>query len=112
MITMILKLVILSITIFFIERVLPGMKLRKPATAIIVAVVYSLVNFFLGWLLAFIALPFIFLTLGLFHFIINAFLLWLTDKILDDFEIDSIKTTLIAAVLITIVNGILTFILV
>lgn len=104
---MIIKLLLLSITIFLIERILPGFKLKKPMTAVIVAIVYSLVNFALGWLLTFLAMPFIFLTLGLFHFVINAFMLWVTDKILDDFEIDGIKTTIIAAVLITIVNGLL-----
>ncbi len=104
---MITKLLLLSITIFLIEHILPGFKLKKPITAVIVAVVYSLVNFALGWLLTFLALPFILITFGLFHFVINAFMLWLTDKILDDFEIDSIGTTLIAAVLITVVNGLL-----
>ncbi|MCJ8268637.1 MAG: phage holin family protein, partial [Psychrosphaera sp.] len=74
------------------------------------AVVYSIVNFFLGWLLMALALPFMVLTLGLFTFVINALLLWITDKILDDFEIDNIKTTLIAAVGITVINGVLNWI--
>jgi putative membrane protein len=84
--------------------------LKKPLTALLVAVVYSLVNFFLGWILAFLSMPFIFITLGLFHFVLNAFMLWITDKILDDFEIDSVKTTVIAAILITVVNGLLNWI--
>lgn len=108
---MIAKLVLLSISIFAIGKLLPGMKLKNFWTAIIVAIVYSLVNFFLYSLLSFLALPFIVLTLGLFIFVINAFLLWLTDKILDDFEIDSLKTTLIAAVGITLVNGVLNWLL-
>lgn len=107
---MIYKLILLSITIFLIEKILPGFKLKKPLTAVLVAVVYSLVNFFLGWFLAFLSMPFIFITLGLFHFVLNAFMLWITDKILDDFEIDSIKTTVIAAILITVVNGLLNWI--
>ncbi|NQZ06680.1 MAG: phage holin family protein [Algicola sp.] len=107
---MIAKLIILSISIFAIAQLMPGFKLKKPYTAIMVAVVYSIVNFFLGWLLMALALPFMVLTLGLFTFVINALLLWITDKILDDFEIDSIKTTLIAAVGITVINGVLNWI--
>ncbi len=107
---MIAKLIILSISIFAIAQLMPGFKLKKPYTAILVAVVYSLVNFFLGWILVGLALPFMVLTLGLFTFVINAFLLWVTDKILEDFEIDNIKTTLIAAVGITLINGILNWI--
>lgn len=107
---MIAKLIILSISIFAIAQILPGVKLKKPYTAILVAVVYSIVNFFLGWILSILAMPFIFLTLGLFTFVINAFLLWITDKIMDDFEIDNIKTTLIAAFGITVINAVLNWI--
>ena len=46
------------------------------------------------------------LTLGLFALVINAFLLYLTDVLVDDFEIDTLKNTLIGAVLLTILNGI------
>ena len=107
---MIAKLIILSISIFLIAQILPGVRLKRPLTAVIVAIVYSLVNFALGWLLMLLALPLIIVSLGLFNFVINAFLLWITDKILDDFAIDSIKTTLLAAVLITIVNALLNWV--
>lgn len=85
---------------------MPGFQLKSPKTAIIVAVVYSLINFFLGWILKAMAFPFMILTLGLFTLVINTFLLWITDKVLDDFKIDSIKTTFIAAVIITVVGSI------
>ena len=42
------------------------------------------------------------LSFGLFGLVINAFLLWLTDKLIDDFEIDSIRITLVMAVLLTV----------
>jgi putative membrane protein len=45
-----------------------------------------------------------FLTFGLFAFIINAFLLFITDKLVDDFEIDSLTNTLIGAVLLTLLS--------
>ncbi|MFT5162854.1 MAG: putative membrane protein [Alteromonadaceae bacterium] len=108
---MITKLIVLSISIFAIARFLPGVKLKSFWTAMVVALVYSLVNFFLYTLLSFISLPFIVLTFGLFIFVINAFLLWLTDKLIDDFAIDSLKTTLIAAVLITLINTVLNWLL-
>lgn len=107
---MIAKLILLSISIFIIAKVLPGVKLKKPWTAVVVALVYSIVNFLLSSILSFFALPFIVLTLGLFVFVINAFLLWLTDKLLEDFEIDSLKTTLIAAVAITLINTVLNWV--
>ena len=44
---------------------------------------------------------------GLFKFVINAFLLWVTDKLMDDFEIEGFGTTLIAAFLISIIDSML-----
>ena len=51
------------------------------------------------------------LTLGLFLLVINTFLLWLTDQLFDDFEIEDMGTTFIAAVLITIADSLLGWIL-
>ena len=69
--------------------------------------VYGLVNLILGSVLKFLSFPLIFLTLGLFTLLINTFLLWVTDKIIDDFEIDDIGTTFIAAVIITLADVVL-----
>jgi len=104
---LIISLFLLSVAVYAVAYILPGIKLKNYGTAIIVAIVYSLVNFFLGWLLSFLALPFIILTLGLFNFVVNAIMLWITDKMMDDFEIDGPVTTLLAAFLITVANWVL-----
>jgi len=46
------------------------------------------------------------LSFGLFIFVINALLLFLTSALLDNFQIDSIPTALVGAVSLTILNGI------
>jgi putative membrane protein len=51
------------------------------------------------------------LTLGLIFFVVNAMILWLTDKIVEDFHIDSTATLIVAAVLLTIVNWIIRLVL-
>ena len=81
---------------------LPGVRLKSYGTAVVVALVYGLLNFFLGTLVGWILFIPMFLSLGLLGLVINALMLWLTDKLIDDFEIDSVKTTLIMAVLLTI----------
>ena len=48
--------------------------------------------------------------MGVFLILINAFLLWITDQLLEDFEIEGIGTTFIAALLITITDTILAII--
>jgi putative membrane protein len=110
MINLIWTLLLLSVAVFLVAQLLPGIRLKNFGTAVIVAVVYSLISYLLGSILLFLALPFMIITFGLFKFVINAFLLWITDKLVDDFEIDGIGTTLLAAVLITIMDSVLRWI--
>ena len=102
---MIINMLILSVAIFLVAQLLPGIRVKNFYTAVLVAIVYSIINFFTGWLLVFLTLPFIIVTFGLFKLLINAFMLWLTDKFMDDFEISDLLTTFIAAVLITFVDS-------
>lgn len=111
MMHIIIKILILSVSIFLIAKLLPGIRIKSFMSAIGVAVVYSLINFLVGWILKLLALPVILVTFGLFIFVINAILLWITDKLIDDFEIDGFGLTILAAFLITIVNSILNWIL-
>lgn len=107
MLSTIWDIFLLSVTIFAVAQLMPGIELKGFGTAILVAIVYSLISFVLFKVLVFLSLPAVLVTFGLFIFVINAFLLWITDKILDDFQIKSFGTTIIAAVLITVLNGIL-----
>jgi len=105
----ILHLAVLTLTVLLLARVLPSVKVRSPGSALVVAIVFSVLNFFLGWLIRVaLFLPAI-LTLGLLFlvlpFIVNAILLWLTDKLLRSFEIDTLGGLLLSAAVITIVNG-------
>ena len=101
------NLLLLSVAVFIVAKTIPGIHIKNFGTAIGIAVVYSIINFLLGWLIMALTLPFLFITFGLFKFVINAFLLFITDKLLDDFRIDGLMTTLAAAVLITVVDSIL-----
>jgi len=100
-------LLLLSFVIVIVAEILPGIKLKGFGTAIAVAVVYSLVNVVLGSVLKFLSLPLIFLTLGLFLLIINSLMLWLTDLLIEDFEIRDMGTTFMAAVLISVADFLL-----
>ncbi len=104
--TIILKVLLLSVAVFIVSQLLPNIKIKNFVTAITVALVFSIINFLLGWLLRLLAFPINFITFGLFNFIIFAFLLWITDRLIDDFKIKDLATTLLAAVLISIINSI------
>jgi putative membrane protein len=107
-----LHLAMLTGTVLLLARFLPGVRIKSTSTAIVVAVVFSLLNFFIGWLIKAVLgvalfLPAI-LTLGLawlaIPFLANTALLWLTDKALDAFELRDGRTLLLGATAITLAN--------
>ncbi|MBT5700520.1 MAG: phage holin family protein [Pseudomonadales bacterium] len=110
MLDLILHLMCLGAVILLIARSLPGMHVDSYGTSVMVAIVYGLINITLGFILKLLGLPFIIITMGVFLILINAFLLWITDQLLEDFEIEGIGTTFIAALLITITDTILAII--
>ena len=109
--SLILHMLALGGVVLGIAKLLPGVKVDNYGTGLGVAVVYSLLNFLFYKIFGWLALPFVVITLGLMILVLNTFLLWATDQFLDDFEIDSMPITFLAAVLITIANVILSMVL-
>jgi putative membrane protein len=106
---MLVHLGVLALTVLGLSWVVPSVHIRSPGTAIVVAIVFSVLNFFLGTLLrAMLFLPAL-LTLGLLFafvpFIVNTVVLWLTDKLLANFEIETTSGLLLSAGAITLVNA-------
>jgi putative membrane protein len=105
----ILHLAVLALAVFALAKFFPAIvRVRTPGTAVAVAVVFSLLNFFLGWLIrAVLVVPGL-LTLGLLFlfvpFIVNAVVLWLTDKLMESFELRGGRGLVVAAAAITAVN--------
>ncbi|MBD3649515.1 MAG: phage holin family protein [Pseudomonadales bacterium] len=108
---MIVHFLLLAGFILLIARAMPRIYIAGYGTAVLVAVVYGVINITLGTVLKVLSIPFIIVTLGIFLLLINTFLLWLTDELIEDFEIEDGATTFIAAVLITFADTTLTWIL-
>jgi putative membrane protein len=73
----------------------------------IAAAVFTLVNAWIKPLVRVLSLPFIVLTLGLFLFVINVLMLYLTDALVGDFEIRSFWSGALAAIIVSLVNALL-----
>lgn len=90
--SLILSWLILSFAVWLTDALLPGFHVKSGKSALLVAAIFGVLNFLLGWLL--FAL-FTVATLGLAwllafitRWIINAILLVLTDKLTDHLKID------------------------
>lgn len=110
-VSILMGLLSFSLSVFLVAMFLPSVRVRSFGTALGVAVVYGILKFFLHWILVVVSLPFIIITLGLFLIVINAFLLWLTDKLIEGFKIDSMASTLLASVLISVLDMFLRWVL-
>ena len=88
--------------VYVLASVLPGIRMKSFGTAVMVALVYGVLNYFLFWMLALITFIPMILSLGLFGLVINTFLLWVTDKVVEDFEIRSLGMTFLMAVFLTL----------
>lgn len=99
----------LTVGILAAAKIVPGVRMQSNATAFVVAAVYSIIHFLLFKIFVFLSFPLVFITIGLFTIIINAVLLWITDKLLDSFEIQSFGTTIIASLVISVVSIVLKY---
>jgi putative membrane protein len=76
-------------------------------TLLIAGAVFTLVNSFVKPILTVLSIPFIVATLGLFYFLINILMLYLTDWIVPDFEIETFWWGVLAAIIVSVVNWVL-----
>ena len=110
---MLLHLAVLTLTVLALSRMFSGVRIKSVAAAVAVAIVFSVLNVFLGWLIRVALIVPAILTLGILFlfvpFIVNAVLLWLTDKLLGSFEIETTGALLASAAVITLVNGFFSF---
>ena len=76
-------------------------------TLLIAGIVFTFVNMFVKPILTVLSIPFIVVTLGLFYFLLNILMLYLTDWIVPDFEIRTFWWGVLAALIVSVVNWIL-----
>ncbi|MER5349692.1 phage holin family protein [Kitasatospora sp. NPDC002551] len=81
---------------------------HKTLTVVAVALVFGVVNWLIKPVVQLLSLPLVFLTLGLFTFVVNALMLWLTswasDKLDLDFHVDGFWSALFGALIVSLVS--------
>lgn len=107
LIAMLKILLINSLVIFFGAYLLDGVSVKNYLTALGVAILLGLINIFIKPLIIVLTLPLTILTLGLFIWVINAWMLMLIDKLVEGFSIRSFWWALFFALFISVLNGIL-----
>jgi putative membrane protein len=101
---LLLYFVVMAAAMLLLSRVLPGFQVNGWGPALIASVVLAVVNVIVKPILFIITLPFTILTLGLFLFVLNALMLWLTSVLVPGFRVSGFLTTLVASLVLAVVS--------
>ena len=97
--------------IFLLPYLLAAVNIKDFGTAMLVALVIGLLNTFIRPVLLLLTLPVNVLTLGLFTLVINGPMFWVTSRLVDDFTITSFGWAVLAAVLYSLISGLISAVL-
>lgn len=103
---LILRVLLSALAVVILARILPGVGVDSYTTAIIVAIVLSLLNFIVKPILIILTLPVTILTLGLFLLIVNALIILIADSLISGFTVDSIWWALLFSLLLSLLQSI------
>jgi putative membrane protein len=103
---LLLRILITTGLVLLISHFMTSVSVADFTTALIVAVVLGLLNIFIKPILVLLTLPVTIITLGLFLFVINAFIILLCSRLVDGFRVNSFWTALIFSIVLSVCQSI------
>ncbi len=103
-----IKMLITAATVMICSALMPGVHVDGFFSALIVAVVLSLLNTFLKPLLILLTIPITIVTLGIFILFINALIIYFADLLIDGFRVDSLWWAIGFSIILAFVNSFIT----
>ena len=104
---LILRLLLNAVAVFVLANILSGVSVDGYLSAIIVALVLSVLNLLVKPLLVILTLPVTIITLGLFLLVINGLIILLADKFIDGFSVANIWWAILFSILLSILQSLL-----
>ena len=106
MLVLIVRWLVITVAILIAATIVPGIRVESLTTAIIAAAILGIINTFLRPVLLILTLPLTILTLGIFTFVLNAFMLLLVAYFVQGFEVDGFGWAFLGALIISTVSWI------
>ena len=104
---LVIRLLLNAIAVVVLAKLLKGIHVDNYTTAVVVAVVLSILNLIVKPILVLFTLPITFLTLGLFLVVINALMILLADKLIDGFVVSNFWWAILFSILLSILQSLL-----
>ena len=107
-----IRLLINAAALWIATQIVPGVTHTGPwMSLLLVALVFGVLNAVVRPILKLLTCPLIVLTLGLFTFVINAVMLWLTSAVSESlglgFHVDGFGSAFLGALVVTVVSVLL-----
>lgn len=102
------KVLLNTIIFLVLASFLNGFYVADWTAAVLAAVVLSLLNGLVRPIVALFSLPLTFLTFGLFYFVINGLMIWLTSYFVSGLTVRSFGQAILVSLILSIVNSLIT----
>lgn len=103
----ILKILLSSLSVILASYLLKGVHVDGFLTAVLIAVVLSLLNLFVKPVLIILTIPITILTFGIFLLVVNAMIVFLADFIIPGFVVDGLLWAILFSIIVSFVNYLL-----
>ena len=102
--TLLVRWFINALALMLVAYLYSGVQVNGIVAALIAALVLGLVNAVIRPLLVILTLPVTILTLGLFIFVINAFMFWFVTEIVKGFTVTGFTAALIGSLMFSVIS--------
>jgi putative membrane protein len=105
---LLIRWIINAVTLWLIAYVIEGIEVSGPLAAVVAAAVLGIINAILRPIFILLTLPINILTLGLFTFLLNGFMLYLAGTLVRGFEVHGFWAPIFGALVLSIVSALTT----
>lgn len=104
---MLISLLVNALAFYVTAYIVPGIHIDDFKALVVVSIVWGVLSIVLKPVLILLTLPVNLLTLGLFTFVINAFMIMLVSGIVQGFRVDNFGAAFLGAIVLALLNVVL-----
>ena len=101
---LLVRWVINALGLLLIANIIENITLQGFGAALIAVLVLGIVNAVIRPILLLLTLPLNILTLGLFTFVVNGFILYMVASVVDGFQINGFLAAIVATILLSLIS--------
>ncbi len=101
---LIIRIVLGALALLLIAKLVPGIHVSSLEVALLGALILGILNVLVKPILFILTLPVTIISLGLFSFVLNAFVFWLSAQMINGFSVDGFIPALVGSVIMTAVS--------